>query len=307
MIAKELSEVLSIYDSSGQNGIDLVIKVKRHLLQETLRKLFHMTDLRVSMSVNQFCLVNGKPEKLNLKQIAEKFIVERSRIVVLRTQNLIVNNQRECNILRVKILASLCLEEIVRIIRLDEEVELRLINLKVDEDKVKELTTNPKVSSFLTKNERFSKEDVEIILKMTIGQLRKVSMERALSDVNEKLTFIEECRKILNYKQELLRVIEKDMFEEISRLNNDVLERRTTIQFEDSSKVQESVLIMYSNGTIKRIANEEIIDQNKGGMGKSNLIKQNLDITLAAFLKQDMIIFFTNKGYAYKVRLTGFN
>lgn len=307
MLSKELSEVISIYDSSGQDGVDLVIKVRRHLLHEALRKLFHMTDLRVSMSVNQFCLVNGKPEKLNLKQIAEKFIIERSRIVVSRTQDLIVNNQRECNTLRTKILASLCLEEIVKIIRLDEEVELRLANLRVDKDEVRKLISDQIVQDFLIKNERFSREDVETILRMTVGQLRRVSMEKSLSEIREKLRFIEECKKILNDKKELMKVIEKDMFEEVSKLGDDILKRRTTMQPEDLFKVQESVLIMYSDSTIKRIAGDEIVGQNRGGIGKSNLVKQNLSITLATFLRQDIVIFLTNRGYAYKVRLTGFN
>ena len=65
----------------------IVIDIKRDAnANVVLNKLFKMTQMQSSFSVNNVALVNGRPQTLNLKQIIHYFLLHRDDVVVRRTK-----------------------------------------------------------------------------------------------------------------------------------------------------------------------------------------------------------------------------
>ena len=82
---KRLEGISNINDESDRAGMRIVIEVKRDANASViLNKLFKMTDLQSSFSVNNIALVNGRPQTLNLKQLLEAFVDHRHEVVIRR-------------------------------------------------------------------------------------------------------------------------------------------------------------------------------------------------------------------------------
>ncbi|MEG1574384.1 MAG: DNA gyrase subunit A, partial [Bacteroidales bacterium] len=85
---KRIEGISNINDESdSRSGMRIVIDVKRDANSSVLlNKLYKMTALQSSFSVNNIALVNGRPQLLNLKQIIEAFVNHRHEVVIRRSQ-----------------------------------------------------------------------------------------------------------------------------------------------------------------------------------------------------------------------------
>ena len=84
---KRLEGISNINDESDRNGMRIVIEIKRDAnANVVLNKLYKMTAMQSSFSVNNIALVNGRPKLLNLKQLLEAFIEHRHDVVIRRTK-----------------------------------------------------------------------------------------------------------------------------------------------------------------------------------------------------------------------------
>ena len=85
---KKLDGIADIRDESDRNGLRIVYDLKRDAVSSVvLNKLFQMTGLQSSFSVNNVCLVNGRPHTLNLKQLIHYYVEHRHECVLRRTQH----------------------------------------------------------------------------------------------------------------------------------------------------------------------------------------------------------------------------
>ena len=84
---KKIEGISNINDETNREGMRIVIDVKRDANASViLNKLFKMTALQSSFSVNNIALVNGRPRMLNIKQLIKYFIDHRHEVVTRRTQ-----------------------------------------------------------------------------------------------------------------------------------------------------------------------------------------------------------------------------
>ncbi len=84
---KKLDGIADLNDESDYQGMRIVIQLKSDANSNVvLNKLFKMTQLQSSFSVNNVALVNGRPELLNLKQLLQHFISHRHEVVLRRTR-----------------------------------------------------------------------------------------------------------------------------------------------------------------------------------------------------------------------------
>ena len=74
-------------DESDREGMRIVIDVKRDFnANVVLNKLFKMTQLQTSFSVNCIALVKGRPKLLSLRDCISCFVDHRHEVVIRRTQ-----------------------------------------------------------------------------------------------------------------------------------------------------------------------------------------------------------------------------
>lgn len=84
---KKIEGISNINDESDRQGMRIVIDVKKDQNPNVLlNKLYKMTELQSSFSVNNVCLVNGRPQTVNLKQILQHFLDHRHEVVIRRTR-----------------------------------------------------------------------------------------------------------------------------------------------------------------------------------------------------------------------------
>ena len=78
---KRIEGISNINDESDREGMRIVIDIKRDANSSVvLNKLFKMTSLQSSFSVNNIALVNGRPKTLNLKDLVSNFVEHRHEV-----------------------------------------------------------------------------------------------------------------------------------------------------------------------------------------------------------------------------------
>ena len=84
---KKIDGISNINDESDQSGMRIVIDVKRDANANViLNKLYKMSSLQTSFSVNCIALVKGRPQLLTLKDCISNFVEHRHDVVIRRTK-----------------------------------------------------------------------------------------------------------------------------------------------------------------------------------------------------------------------------
>ena len=287
---KRLEGISNINDESDRAGMRLVIEVKRDANASViLNKLFKMTDLQSSFSVNNIALVNGRPQTLNLKQLLEAFVDHRHEVVIRRTRFDLAKAEERAHILEGLIIASDHIDEVVKLIRSSrtrEEAKTRLM-------------------------ERFSlsEKQAQAIVDMRLGQLTGLDQDKLRNEYAEVEKMIAYYKEILADESVCMKVV-KDELLEIKEKYGD--ERKTEIIYsseefnaEDFYADDEMIITISHMGYIKRTPLSEFRAQNRGGVGAkgSNTREEDFIEYIYPASMHNYMLFFTQKGKCYWLKV----
>ena len=268
----------------------IVIEVKRDANASViLNKLFKMTDLQSSFSVNNIALVNGRPQTLNLKQLLEAFVDHRHEVVIRRTRFDLAKAEERAHILEGLIIASDHIDEVVKLIRSSrtrEEAKTRLM-------------------------ERFSlsEKQAQAIVDMRLGQLTGLDQDKLRNEYAEVEKMIAYYKEILADESVCMKVV-KDELLEIKEKYGD--ERKTEIIYsseefnaEDFYADDEMIITISHMGYIKRTPLSEFRAQNRGGVGAkgSNTREEDFIEYIYPASMHNYMLFFTQKGKCYWLKV----
>ncbi|WP_303191109.1 DNA gyrase subunit A [Barnesiella intestinihominis] len=287
---KRLEGISNINDESDRAGMRIVIEVKRDANASViLNKLFKMTDLQSSFSVNNIALVNGRPQTLNLKQLLEAFVDHRHEVVIRRTRFDLAKAEERAHILEGLIIASDHIDEVVKLIRSSrtrEEAKTRLM-------------------------ERFSlsEKQAQAIVDMRLGQLTGLDQDKLRNEYAEVEKMIAYYKEILADESVCMKVV-KDELLEIKEKYGD--ERKTEIIYsseefnaEDFYADDEMIITISHMGYIKRTPLSEFRAQNRGGVGAkgSNTREEDFIEYIYPASMHNYMLFFTQKGKCYWLKV----
>ena len=287
---KRLDGISNINDESDRAGMRIVIEVKKDAnASVVLNKLFKMTDLQSSFSVNNIALVHGRPQTLNLKQLLESFVDHRHEVVLRRTRFDLAKAEERAHILEGLIIASDHIDEVIKIVRASqtrEEARTRLM-------------------------ERFSLSDkqAQAIVDMRIGQLTGLDQDKLRNEYAEIEKMIAYYHQILADEAVCMKVI-KDELIEIKEKYGD--ERKTEIVYsseefnaEDFYADDEMIITISHMGYIKRTPLYEFRAQNRGGVGAkgSNTREEDFIEYIYPASMHNYMLFFTQKGKCYWLKV----
>ena len=287
---KRLEAISNINDESDRAGMRIVIEVKRDANASViLNKLFKMTDLQSSFSVNNIALVNGRPQTLNLKQLLEAFVDHRHEVVIRRTRFDLAKAEERAHILEGLIIASDHIDEVVKLIRSSrtrEEAKTRLM-------------------------ERFSlsEKQAQAIVDMRLGQLTGLDQDKLRNEYAEVEKMIAYYKEILADESVCMKVV-KDELLEIKEKYGD--ERKTEIIYsseefnaEDFYADDEMIITISHMGYIKRTPLSEFRAQNRGGVGAkgSNTREEDFIEYIYPASMHNYMLFFTQKGKCYWLKV----
>jgi topoisomerase-4 subunit A len=139
MRAKKLPMLEDLRDESDhQNAVRLVLipRSNRIDLDEMMQHLFATTDLEKSYRINLNMIgLDGRPQVKNLKQILNEWLRFRQDTVTKRLQHRLAKVERRLHLIEALRIAFLNLDEVIRIVRSEEEPKPVLMQrFKLDDE-----------------------------------------------------------------------------------------------------------------------------------------------------------------------------
>ncbi len=287
---KKIDGISNINDESDREGMRIVIDIKRDAnANVVLNKLFKMTALQTSFSVNCIALVHGRPKLLTLKDCIRHFVEHRHEVVIRRTRYDLRKAQERAHILEGLIIASDNIDEVVRIIRASKTPQAAIEGLM----------------------NRFGLDDIQAkaIVDMRLAQLTNIQQEKLHQEFEELERKIAYYEQILS-DEELCKKVIKDELIEVKEKYGDA--RRSEIKLsgeefnpEDFYADDEVVITISHLGYIKRTPLSEFRAQGRGGVGSKGGSTRDEDFIEYIYpaTMHNTMLFFTAKGRCFWLKV----
>ncbi|MDR1746923.1 MAG: DNA gyrase subunit A [Tannerella sp.] len=283
---KRLEGISNVNDESDRNGMRIVVDVKKEANSNVvLNKLYKLTALQSSFSVNNIALVNGRPKLLCLTELIGLFVAHRKDVVLRRTRYELRKAEERAHILQGLIIASDNIDEVIAIIRSSNNPQEAITRLM----------------------ERFELSEIQsrAIVEMRLRQLTGLEQDKLHAEFEETQKLIERLNEILSNEDVLMQVL-KDEMQEIKDKYGD--ERRTDIVYaseelnpEDFYADDEMIITISHMGYIKRTPLSEFRAQARGGVGAKGSETREEDFVEYIYpaSMHATILFFTAKGRCF--------
>ncbi len=287
---KKIVGISDIRDESDRNGIRVVYDLKRDAVANVvLNKLYQLTALQTSFSVNNIALVNGRPIQLNLKDIIRHFVDHRHKVIIRRTEYELREAEKRAHILEGLLIALDHLDEVIELIRGSQ--------------------TPDEAREGLMSNFDLTEVQAKAILDMRLQRLTGLEREKIKEDYDAIMKKIAQYKEILANEWMRMDIIRNELLEIKEKYND---ERRTKIEFsasdfriEDTIPDEDVVLTISHMGYIKRTPLTEYRVQGRGGRGSKSSTVRDEDFLEYLFIasNHDYMLFFTEQGRCFWLRV----
>ena len=286
---KRVDGITDLRDESDRSGMRIVIELRRDVnANVVLNQLLKHTQLQDTFGVIMLALVNNQPKVLNLLEMLNYYLDHQKDVVTRRTRYDLNKAEERAHILEGLLIALDNIDEVIRIIRGSQTVQLAKQQLM----------------------ERFGLSDAQsqAIVDMRLRALTGLERDKLENEYKELEVRIAELKAILADEKKLLGVI-KEEIQVISDKYGD--DRRTSIGFdefdmsaEDLIPNDETIVAMTKLGYIKRMSKDNFRSQNRGGKGIKAMqtIDEDYIEDLILTKNHNYIMFFTNTGRVYRLK-----
>jgi len=287
---QKIDGIYHINDESDREGMRIVIEVKKDFNSNVLlNKLYKMTPLQSSFSVNNIALVNGRPKLLNLRDLIRLFVEHRHDVVTRRTQYELNEAEKRAHILQGLIIACDNIERVIAIIRSSQspdEARERLM-------------------------EEFALSDIQsrAIVEMRLRQLTGLEMEKLKNEYESLMQKIAWYKQVLESKEMRMDIIKTELKEVKDKYGD---KRRSEIVYasedfnpEDFYSDDEMIITISHLGYIKRTPLIDFRTQNRGGVGSKGSETRDEDFVEYIYpaSMHSTMLFFTQKGKCYWLKV----
>jgi DNA gyrase subunit A len=287
---KKIEGISDLRDESDRNGMRIVFEIKRDAIANVvLNKLYKFTQLQTSFSVNNICLVDGRPRLLNVRDLIQEFVEFRHEVVIRRTRYDLRKAEERAHILEGLIIASDNIDEVIEIIKTSSSPD----------DARDRLAT------------RFGLSDIQTraIVDMRLRQLTGLEQDKLRAEYDELMKLIADLKDILDKEERRMQIIKDELLEVRAKYGD---ERRSSIEYsasemrmEDLIADEEVVVTISHAGYIKRTNLAEYKVQNRGGMGSKGSATRDQDFLEHLFVatNHNYLLIFTEKGRCFWMRV----
>lgn len=289
----KIDGISNVNDETGRQGMRIVVDVKRDANAKViLNKLFKMTALQSSFSVNCIALIPNKnnalllrPKLLSLCKCVGYFVDHRHDVTIRRTQYELRKARERAHILKGLIIACDNIDEVVHIIRGSK--------------------TPAEAQSKLEKRFELDNLQSKAIVDMRLSQLTGLRMDQLHAEYDDLMKQIDYLQSILDDPEKCKELMKAELREVKEKYGD---ERRTQIipdehefNAEDFYPNDPVVITVSHLGYIKRTPLSDFREQARGGVGSKGAHTREKDFTeyiYPATMHQTML-FFTKKGRCY--------
>lgn len=287
---KKIDGISDIRDESDRNGIRIVYELKRDAVTNVvLNKLYQLTALQSSFSVNNIALVKGRPQMLNLKDMIYHFVEHRHEVVIRRTKYELAEAEKKAHVLEGLLVALDNLDEVIKLIRASRTPE--------------------EARNGLMQNFELSEIQARAILDMRLQKLTGLERDKIKLEFDELIKQIELYKEILNNESMRMDIIKTELAEIKNKYGD--TSRSQIIYSAEDFKIEDTipdddVLITISHmGYVKRTQLSEYRQQKRGGRGAKGSGNRDEDFLEHLFVASmhNYMLFFTEKGKCYWLRV----
>ncbi len=287
---KKIEGISDLRDESDRNGMRIVYEIKRDAIANVvLNKLYKYTSLQTSFSVNNICLVEGRPRLLNLRDMIQYFVEFRHEVVIRRTKFDLRKAEERAHILEGLIIASDNIDEVIEIIKTSSSPDAARERL----------------------SERFGLSEIQTraIVDMRLRQLTGLEQDKLRAEFDDLVKLITDLKDILANEERRMEIIKNELLDIRSKYGD---ARRSIIEYsasemrmEDLIADEEVVITISHAGYIKRTNLTEYKVQNRGGMGSKGSATRDLDFLEHLFVatNHNYLLIFTEKGRCFWMRV----
>ena len=287
---KKIEGISDLRDESDRNGMRIVFEIKRDAIANVvLNKLYKFTALQTSFSVNNICLVDGRPRLLNLRDMILEFVKFRHEVVIRRTRYELRKAEERAHILEGLIIASDNIDEVINIIRTADSPDDAREKLAI----------------------RFGLSEIQTraIVDMRLRQLTGLEQDKLRAEYADLMLLIADLKEILENIDRRKQIIRDELTDMQNKYGD---ERRSRIEYsasemrmEDLIADDEVVVTISHAGYIKRTNLVEYKVQNRGGMGSKGSTTRDKDFLEHLFVatNHNYLLIFTEKGRCFWMRV----
>ena len=288
---KKLEGISDLRDESDRSGMRLVIELKRggQPAKVVLNNLYKKTAMQTSFGINMVALVDGVPRTLSLLELVKYYVEHQREVVTRRTQYELRRAEARAHILEGLLIALDNLDAVIKLIRGSKDPDAAREGL---------------ISQF-----ELSREQAQAILDMRLQRLTALESDKVRAEHADLLERIGELRTILGDEARVLGLVKEELSEIVGSYGD---ERRTEIAhfegdvgIEDMIADQQMVISLTASGYVKRLPLATYRQQRRGGVGVMgmNLKEDDYIAHLHICSTHDYLLFFTNKGKVYRLKV----
>ncbi len=286
---KKIEGISDLRDESDKDGIRIVVELKRDTQADiVLNQLYKHTSMETTYGAIFLCLLNRKPEVLNLKEMLTHHIHFRKEVIVRRARFDLDKAEKRAHILEGLKIALKFLDQVVETIRKSK---------------------NPQEAKLaLMKKFKLSEAQAQAILEMQLQRLCALERQKIEDEYLELLKRIEYLKSILasEKKQEgLIKEELKDLKEKFADpRRTDIVAQKEEIEVEDLIVEEDMVITISKAGYIKRMPLSSYRQQRRGGRGVTAMAIADEDFVEHLFVasSKDTLLIFTGEGKAYPLK-----
>ena len=308
---KKIEGIRDIRDESNREGIRVAIDLRSGIEPETVkRQLFKYTTIESSFGFNTLAIVNNKPKTCNLKDFLEQFLTFRKDVVIKKIKFDLKKAEDRAHILIGLAISVENLDKVIKIIRSSktpDDAKKSLLKNKWKNSKTQKfikLIENKKITSQYTLTET----QVNSILELRLQKLTALGINEIELEINKISDLIIHYKKILNSKNELLKVISSELKLIKEKFS---VPRRTKIidavlnyDIEETIQKESVIITVTLQGYIKRGALSTVKQQKRGGKGKTGIVTRDEDSVVQALSvnTHTQVLFFSTEGLVYRIK-----
>ena len=283
---KKIDGIVEIRDESNKKGVRFVIELAKGVNGDVIaNKLYHMTELETTYSINQVALVDKTPKLLSFKELIEKY-VEHQEDVYLRKCKWEHQKLND----RIHILHGLA--------KAAEDIDNVIQLIKTSNDAAD-------AHNKLRKQYNFTDVQAKAILDMKLSKLahtEKIAIEKELKEKEEQANAL----FILIENRPARCLALADEFKKFADEFGDA--RKTTITQISESKEEkeiaeilpeECVVVITEAGNIKRIPVSSYRTQKRNGKGVKNQDEVTHEVIKTNTI--DNLMVFSTRGRVYRL------
>lgn len=286
---KRIDGIQDLRDESDRRGIRVVIDLKKDVNGSVvLNQLYKHTQLQDTFGVIMIALVNGEPKVLNLKEMLYHYLRFQEQVVTRRTQYDLERAKERLHILEGLLIALANIDEVV--------------------DIIKTSPTTQAAKERLCSRFGLSDKQAQAILDMRLARLTGLEQEKIQAEHDELSKLVAYYESILADETKLLGIIKEEILEVRRKYadprRTEITQVTEDIDLDDVIQEEDMVVTMTHFGYVKRLAADTYRAQNRGGRGVLGQATREEDFVehLFAANTHDFIMFFTNRGRAFKVK-----